>query len=71
MYILKNAFRNVVRSKGRNILMGIIIFIIAVSLCIGLSIRQAAANAKETALENLEITAQISVDRTKMMQNSM
>ena len=71
MYILKNAFRNVVRSKGRNILMGIIIFIIAVYLCIGLSIRQAAANAKETALENLEITAQISVDRTKMMQNSM
>lgn len=69
MYILKNAFRNVVRSKGRNILIGIIVFIIALSLCIGLSIRQAASSARETALADLSITAQISVDRTKMMKD--
>ncbi len=69
MYILKNAFRNIVRSKGRNILIGIIIFIIALSLCIGLSIRQAATNARETALADMSITAQISVDRNKMMED--
>ncbi len=70
MYILKNAFRNVWRSKGRNILMAIIIFVIAVSLCIGLSIRQAAASARESALEGMSITAQISVDRSAMMNNA-
>lgn len=70
MYILKNAFRNITRSKGRNILIGIIIFIISVSLCIGLSIRQAATNARENALDGMSITAQISVDRTAMMQNA-
>lgn len=71
MYIIKNAWRNIVRSKGRNILIGIIIFIISVSLCIGLSIRQAASSARETALESMTITAQISVDRSKMMKNAM
>lgn len=70
MYIFKNAFRNITRSKGRNILIGIIIFIISLSLCIGLSIRQAATNARENALDGMSITAQISVDRTAMMQNA-
>lgn len=69
MYILKNAFRNVVRTKGRSILIGIIVFIIALSLCIGLSIRQAATSARETALADMSITAQISVDRAKMMDD--
>ena len=42
MYIIKNARRCIGRSKGRNILIGIIALVIAVSACIGLSIRQAA-----------------------------
>ncbi len=68
MYIIKNALRSINRSKGRNILIGIIVLVIAVSSCVALSIREAAESAKETYLENLEITAQISVDRQKMMQ---
>lgn len=48
MYIFKNAIRCIGRSKGRNILIGIIALIIAVSACIGLSIRQAAESAKAT-----------------------
>ena len=60
MYIIKNAFRSIGRSKGRNILIGIIALVIAVSACIGLSIRQAASNAKESALEGINITATIS-----------
>ena len=51
MYIIKNAFRCIGRSKGRNILIGIIALVIATSACIGLSIRQSAENAKASALE--------------------
>lgn len=52
MYIIKNALRCISRAKGRNILIGIIVLVIAISSCIGLSIRQAAEDAKTTALEN-------------------
>ena len=67
MYIIKNAFRCISRAKGRNILIGIIALVIAVSACIGLSIRQAAQNAKANALDGLSVTASISYDRGSMM----
>lgn len=67
MYIVKNALRCISRSKGRNILIGIIALVIAVSACIGLSIRQAAESAKSTALEGMSITATISYDRANAM----
>lgn len=59
MYIIKNALRCIGRSKGRNILIGIIALVIAVSACIGLSIRQAAESAKKTALSGMSVTANI------------
>lgn len=68
MYILRNSFRNTVRNKGRTILTGIIILVIAFSSCVALSIRQAAQTAKEDALDGLSITAQISLDRSAMMK---
>ena len=71
MYIFKNAIRNIIRSKGRSILIGIIVTIIALSMCIGLSIRQAASNAKEEALADLNITATISPDREAAMEKGM
>lgn len=67
MYILKNALRSIGRSKGRNLLIGIIIFVIAVSSCVALSIREAADQAREESLDGLEITAQISMNRQNMM----
>lgn len=67
MYIVKNALRCITRSKGRNVLIGIIALVIAVSACIGLSIRQAAENAKESALSGMQITATISFDRSGAM----
>lgn len=67
MYIIKNALRCIGRAKGRNILIGIIALVIAISACIGLSIRQASENAKSTALEGLRITATISYDRANAM----
>ena len=69
MYIIKNALRCISRSKGRNILIGIIALVIAVSACLGLSIRQAAESAKESTIETLNITATISYDRSSMMND--
>lgn len=71
MYIIKNALKCIGRSKGRNILISIIALVIAVSACLGLSIRQAAESAKKSALEELSITATISYDRSSMMSNMM
>ena len=71
MYIIKNALRCIGRAKGRNVLIGIIALVIAVSACLGLSIRQAAENAKESTLEELNVTATISYDRSSMMNDIM
>ena len=46
MYILKNAWRSITRSKGRNILIGIILFVIAVSACYCTLHRGSGGNSK-------------------------
>ena len=69
MYIIKNALRCIARSKGRNILIGIIALVIAVSACIGLSIRQAAESAKASALEGMSVTANINYNWTDSFNN--
>ena len=71
MYIVKNALRCIGRAKGRNVLISIIALVIAVATCIGLSIRQAAESAKESTLEELSVTANISYDRSSMMNDIM
>lgn len=67
MYVIKNALRCITRAQGRNILIGIIALVIAISACVGLSIRQAAESAKTSALEGMNITASISYDRASAM----
>ena len=69
MYIVKNAFKCISRSKGRNILIGIIVFVIALSACVGLSIRRSAGNARKATLEEMSVTASISFDRRNAMEN--
>ncbi len=69
MYIIKNALKCISRSKARNVLIAIIVLVIAISACLGLSIKQAAITAREDALETLSITATISFDRQKTMSN--
>ncbi len=69
MYIIKNALRCIGRSKARNALIGIIVLVIAVSACIGLSIRQASQSAKEETLSGMTVTATISFDRQSMMSD--
>ncbi len=68
MYLFKNAFKSITRNKLRNILLGIIILVIAVSSCVALSIRQAAVLSREDAAQNMTITAQITFDRQKAME---
>ncbi len=71
MYITKFALKNIMRAKGRNILIGIIVIIIAFAVCISLCIRQAAEEAKTETLEDINITAQISPDREAAMEDAM
>lgn len=71
MYIIKNALRSIARAKGRNILIGIIALAIAVSACVALSIKESAQKAREDTLSLMNITAQISLDRSSMMQDAM
>lgn len=67
MYIIKNAYKSIVRAKGRNLLIFILVFLIAVSACVALSVRNSAEAAKETAYNSLSITAQISTNRQNIM----
>lgn len=67
MYIIKNAYKSIVRAKGRNILIFILVLLIAVSACIALSVRNSAEAAKESAYDSLSITAQISTNRQSIM----
>ena len=69
MFIVKNAWRSIARAKGRNVLICIIVLVIALASCLGLSIRQSAKKASESGLEGVEITAQISFDRQSQMQD--
>ncbi len=69
MYIIKNAFRCIGRAKGRNFLIGIIIFVISLSACVGLSIRRAAEKARSETMKNMSVTASISFDRRSAMED--
>jgi len=63
MYIIKNAFKSITRSKTRNILIGIIIVVVATASCIALSIKNAANEVKQSYLDSYNVTAQLSLDR--------
>lgn len=58
MYIIKNALRCIGRSKARNVLIAIIVLVIAVSACLGLSIRQAAVPVTNALLANQSTSQQ-------------
>lgn len=68
MFIIQNALKSITRNKLRNILIGIIVLVIAVSSCVALSIREAAETTKEETLNSMTVTAQISFDRSSAMK---
>lgn len=69
MYILKNAVRNIRRNKGRNILIGIVIIVIASSCAITLAIRQSATDIVKSYQEKYQIEASIGMDRETLMSS--
>ena len=69
MYILKKAWVSITRNKGRNILMGIIILVIACATAVSLAIISSADKLVESYADKYDITATIGVNREKMMKN--
>ena len=71
MYILKNAWKNITRNKGRNILIGIIIIVISAACAVTLAIRSSANSIVKAYETKNPITASISMDRKNLMQGLM
>ncbi|MDR3345385.1 MAG: ABC transporter permease [Oscillospiraceae bacterium] len=66
MFIIRNALLSISRSKGRNILIGIIVFAIAAAGSVALAIRSAAADERETGLSGVTVTAAIARNDQKI-----
>lgn len=69
MYIIKNALVSIWRNKGRNILIGIIIVVIACASTITLAIRNTANNIVDEYLNANDIVGTISFERKSLMEN--
>ena len=68
MYILKNAWKNIIRNKGRNILIGIIVIVIAAASSITLAIRESANDIVRAYREKNKIEATIGMNRNNLME---
>ena len=66
MYILKNSLISIARNKGRNILIGIIILVIACASTVTLAIRNTANNLVKDYEESHDITGTISFTPTSV-----
>lgn len=69
MYILKNSIISIMRNKGRNILIGIIILVIACASTVTLAIRNTANTLVKNYEEAHDIIATISFNRQQLSQN--
>ena len=67
MYILKNALISITRNKGRNILIGIIILVIAAISCIALSTMNAANEIVSSHDEKYDVEVTITMNRQNML----
>lgn len=67
MYIFKNAIISIIRTKGRNALIGTVLFVIAIACTITLSIKNASTNLVDSYVSKFDITATISIDRKSFM----
>lgn len=67
MYILKNALVSISRTKGRNILIGIIVIVIAFATTVTLAIHNSAKTIVEAYENKYNIEATISVNRESVM----
>lgn len=72
MYIFKNAFRNITRSKGKNILIGVIITVITAATCIALAIHSAGNNLVKTYMNKnpLEVSFNLNMQNLRGADDS-
>ena len=68
MYLIKNAFINITRNKGRNILIGIIITIITICTCIALSINLASNNLVDSYIKTNPLEISFNVDMNSLRE---
>ena len=69
MYILKNSLISIIRNKGRNILIGLIILTIACASTVTLAIRNTANTIVKSYEESYDLIATISFDRGQLGKN--
>lgn len=62
MYIFKYAYLSVIRNKGRNILIGIIIMAITISACIALTINKSGSNLVNSYIDSNPLTVSFTMD---------
>lgn len=70
MYILKNALKNLIRNKGRNIMIGAIIFAIITTTVVSLIINNTASAVIEDYKDRFSSEVSISPDMAKVMQDA-
>ncbi|MDR2896693.1 MAG: ABC transporter permease [Propionibacteriaceae bacterium] len=68
--VIINAVKAITRSKGRNILIMLIVAVIAAASTIALSIQRAAERAETEGRANLQITATIGLDRQSLFESA-
>ena len=71
MYILQNALKNLMRNKGRNILMGAIIFTIILTTVIALIINNTSAAVIDRYRDSFYSEVQMTPDVEKMREEAM
>ena len=69
MYILKNAITSITRNKGRNILIGLVILVIACATSITLAINNTSTNLINTYKSKYQTEATLGINRENMMKD--
>lgn len=69
MYIFKNSLISIIRNKGRNILIGVIILVISIACTVTLAIRNTADRLVKNYEQSNDIIASISFDRGQLQEN--
>lgn len=69
MYILKNAVTSIARNKGRNLLIGIVILVIACFASVTLAINNSSSSLISSYEDKYEVEATIGINRDNMMKD--
>jgi len=69
MYILKNAITSIKRNKGRNLLIGLIIMLIASAVTVTLAINNTADSLIKAYKDKYQVEASITFNRENMMKD--